>query len=179
MNSVEPNLNFERELPSGEKKEIVAPIIADLRHQLPAPKGIKFFWHTCRWLIIFLFLLELMVLIFATSPKLSSLAEQILSPLSFLAQVLAFILLSAKFLKQKNVNRSFLVPFFCAFLTGLLLAIVKIVWYNRAWALYNLALEPLWWLVRALVVAIIINIIYKIYQLLIFKKEIEPTLKIN
>ncbi|MDD5290277.1 MAG: hypothetical protein PHT40_03740 [Patescibacteria group bacterium] len=180
MEFPQPNLTPENELSSGVEKEIIAPKIADMKHRLAAPKkGIKFYWHQVRLIALTLAVLEFLVYVFSTIPAMANFANEIFSPVSVLAQITAFIFLSAKFLKEKSVKRSFLAPLFCAFLAGLILAIVQLILYHRVWTLYNLALEPIWWLVRALVVVILVNIVYKIYQLLTFKKGVEPTLKIN
>jgi len=180
MESTAPILHPEFELPSGEATEIAAPKIADTKHRISAPKkGLKFYWREVRLIILMLVILDFLAYVFSAGKTIASFGNEIISPLSFLAQITAFVFLSAKFLKEKSVKRSFLVPLFCAFLAGLALAIIQLFWHHRIWTLYNLAFEPIWWLVRALVISIFINIIYKIYQLLTFKKEIESTLKIN
>jgi hypothetical protein len=180
MESTAPILHPEFELPSGEATEIVAPKIADTKHQISAPKkGLKFYWREVRLIVLSLVILEFLSSIFSAGKTTANFGNEILSPFSFLAQIIAFVFLSAKFLKEKSVKRSFFVPLFCAFLSGLALAIIQLVWHHRVWTLYNLAFEPIWWLARALVISIFINIIYKIYQLLTYKKGIEATLKIN
>jgi hypothetical protein len=178
MESILPILTPENELPSGQEKEIVAPKTADMEHRIAAPKkGIKFYWRETRFVALALAVLEILVYIFSASKTTANFGNEILSPLSFLAQIIAFIFLSAKFLKEKDIKRSFTAPLFCALIAGLILAIIQLIWHHRVWTLYNLALEPIWWLVRALIIIIFVNIIYKIYQLLTFKKGIEPTLK--
>lgn len=180
MEFPQSNLTPKNELPSGVEKEISAPKTADMKHRLAAPKkGLKFYWHEVRFLALTLAVLELLIYVFFTIPATTTLANEFFSPLSVLAQITAFVFLSAKFLKEKSVKRSFGAPLFCALIAGLILALAQLIWYRRVWTLYNLALEPLWWLVRALAIAIFVNIIYKIYQLLTFKKGMEPTLKIN
>jgi hypothetical protein len=179
MEIIQSNPISSPESPALEEKEILAPKIADFQHQIPAPlRGFKFYWRETRLVALALVVLELLVYIFSANEQTANFGNEILSPLSFLAQITAFIFLSAKFLKEKYIKASLLLPLFCAFLSGFILAVVQLVWFHRVWALYNLALEPVWWLIRALAVVIFINIIYKIYQLLTFKKGIEPTLKI-
>jgi hypothetical protein len=180
MEPTQPILYPEYELPSGEAKEIVAPKTVDTKHRISAPKkGLKFYWREVRLIVLSLVILELLASVFSAGKITAGFGDGILSLLSFLAQITAFVFLCVKFLKEKSVKQSFLAPLFCAFLAGLFLAIIQLIWHHRVWTLYNLAFEPVWWLIRALFITIFINIIYKIYQLLIFKKEIEPTLKIT
>jgi hypothetical protein len=173
----EPDLISQLELPSGQDLEISAPKIIDEKFRIVEPKNnLAFFWRETKHIAIFLALINFFS--YVLSSKNIAFANQILSPLSFLAQISAFAFLSFKFLKTK-VSFSFLIPIFCAFFTGLFLALAELLYFNREWAIYNLLLSPLWKMFLATIMAIIINIIYKTFYLLTYNKAIPNTLKTN
>jgi hypothetical protein len=179
MEEQKPILEAERELPSGEVKEL-AEATADEKHRLATPKrGWSFLWQETSWFILVLVALEILFFILIEIGATANLAMQVVSPVSFLAQMVTFIFLSVKFVKQREGKKVYTVPVFCALAAGLISALVVFLRYRQVWTLHNLWVEPAWWMARALAVAFLTNMIYKIYQLIIYKKRIEPTLKIN
>ena len=149
--------------------------VVDEAHQIEAPKGFRFYWGKIKKLVLVFLGLEILVLILDLIKGLEIITQEILPSLIFIAEILVILILVIKLLIKRNIKAAFVTAILFSLITGVLAAVLRVLWHFESWTILNLFLEPAILIFWALIIWfagwVIYLIVNKIQSVIFYNKN--------